>query len=287
MERQGFSNLIVRTHSELDLIDQAKTSEFFQKVHPDYVILAAARVGGIQSNSQYPAEFIYENIQIQSNVIHQAWKNGCKKLVFLGSSCVYPRLSQQPIKEKYLLTGPLEPTNEGYAVAKLAGIKMCEFYRKQHGFNAMSIMPCNLYGPGDNFNPESSHVIPSMISKIFEAKKFDLPTTTFFGDGSPLREFLYVDDFAKACLFILEKNDNENIINVGSKDEFTIKELAELISEKIGYSGEIQWDLSKPNGMPRKKLDTSLASKLGWNSMTKFTDGIERTLDWYKEAIDV
>lgn len=279
LEGAGFPNLILRTSQELDLRDQARVKEFFEREKPEYVFLAAARVGGILANMTYPAHFIYDNLMIQSNVIHQAFKTEVKKLLFLGSSCIYPKFAPQPIKEEYLLTGPLEPTNEPYAVAKIAGIKMCQAYNRQYGTNFICAMPTNLYGPNDNFDLETSHVIPALIRKFHEAKISGAKSVVVWGTGTPRREFLYVDDLADACLFLMENCDAQHaeIINVGTGEDITIKELAEMIKNIVGFNGEIIFDPSKPDGTPRKLLDISLIKKLGWRPKTTLEEGLLKT----------
>lgn len=270
----GAENLLLRDRQELDLTDQAAVEAFFAKEKPTYVFLAAAKVGGIHANRSYPAEFIYSNLAVQTNVIHSAWKNRVRKLLFLGSSCIYPRDCQQPIKEEYLLTGALEPTNEWYAIAKIAGLKMCQAYRQQYGFDAISAMPTNLYGPGDNYHPETSHVLPAMIRRFHEAKERGLSAVTIWGTGTPRREFLYVDDLADATLFLMRKYSAEQIINVGSGKEISILELAALTAEAVGYGGEVQADTSKPDGTPRKLLDTSRLDTMGWRASIGLKEGV-------------
>ena len=264
LTRSGYERQVTRTHAELDLCDQAGVRAFFAQHRPDVVILAAAKVGGIHANATYPAEFIYQNLQIQNNVIDSAYRNGCKKLLFLGSSCIYPKLCPQPIKEEYLLTGPLEPTNDAYALAKISGIKMCQAYRKQYGFDAISAMPTNLYGPGDNYHPENSHVIPALIRRFHEAKESGAAKVTIWGTGKALREFLHVDDMAEACVFLLENYSDFEHVNVGCQQECTIMEVARLIARVVGFNGEIDTDSGKPDGMPRKLMDSSKLYRLGW-----------------------
>jgi len=285
LEAEGFQNLLLRTHKELDLTRQDAVSDFFSREKPEYVFLAAARVGGILANDSYPAEFIYENLAIQSHTIHAAWANGVKKFMFLGSSCIYPRLAPQPLKEEYLLTGPLEPTNVWYAVAKIAGIKMCLAYRRQYGFNAIAVMPTNLYGPGDNFDLDSSHVLPALIRKFHGAKIAKKETVTVWGSGTPRREFLHVDDVADACLFLMQNYDSEDIINVGAGKDITILELANLVKEITGFAGALEMDPSKPDGTPRKLLDTGRIQSLGWQPRITLEEGIHMTYEWYKEYI--
>jgi len=279
LEGAGFPNLILHTSQELDLRDQARVKEFFEREKPEYVFLAAARVGGILANMTYPAHFIYDNLMIQSNVIHQAFKTEVKKLLFLGSSCIYPKFAPQPMKEEYLLTGPLEPTNEPYAVAKIAGIKMCQAYNRQYGTNFICAMPTNLYGPNDNFDLETSHVIPALIRKFHEAKISGAKSVVVWGTGTPRREFLYVDDLADACLFLMENCDAQHaeIINVGTGEDITIKELAEMIKNIVGFNGEIIFDPSKPDGTPRKLLDIGRIKELGWRPKTSLQEGLKKT----------
>lgn len=274
--RKGYKNLLLRTHAELDLCDQVAVREFFAAEKPDVVILAAAKVGGIQANSLYPADFIQNNLQIQLNVIQEAWRNKTRRFLFLGSSCIYPRLCPQPIKEEYLLTGALEPTNECYALAKIAGIRMCQAYRKQYGFDAISVMPTNLYGPGDNYHPENSHVLPALIRRFHEAKISGVPTVTIWGTGTPLREFLHSDDMADACVFLLERYSESEHVNVGCGSDLTILALAKIIAEVCGYAGKILTDPSKPDGMPRKLLDISKIRKLGWQPRIGLREGIQQ-----------
>ncbi|MDI6711721.1 MAG: GDP-L-fucose synthase [Anaerosomatales bacterium] len=283
LETGGFSNLIVRTHDELDLTRQADVEAFFEQERPEYVFLAAAKVGGILANATYPADFIRVNLQIQTNVIDAAYRFGAKKLLFLGSSCIYPKFAPQPMKEEHLLTGPLEPTNEPYAVAKIAGIVMVRSYRRQYGFNGISLMPTNLYGPGDNFDLTTSHVLPAMIRKFHEAKVAGAPSVTLWGTGSPRREFLHVDDLADAAVFLMERYDGEDILNVGVGEDVTIAELAEIVRDVVGYEGAIEWDTSKPDGTPRKLLDVSRLHALGWRARIGLREGIEQTYRWYCE----
>ena len=283
LRAEGYTNLVTRTREELDLCDQAAVYRFFEEERPEYVFLAAAKVGGILANSQYPADFIRDNVLIQTNVIDAAYRYGVKKLLFLGSSCIYPKHAPQPMKEEYLLTGPLEPTNEPYAVAKIAGIKMVQAYRRQYGFNAISLMPTNLYGPGDNFDLETSHVIPALIRRFHEAKVKGQPQVVVWGTGSPRREFLHVDDLADAAVFLMKHYDEEAIINVGVGEDLTIRELAEIIREVVGYTGEIVFDPSKPDGTPRKLLDVSRLHALGWKAKIPLREGLEQTYRWYVE----
>lgn len=282
LEGRGYSNLLVRTHGELDLTDQAAVRDFLGAERPAAVILAAARVGGIHANNSRPAEFLRDNLLMQSNVIDAAWVTGAEKLVFLGSSCIYPKLSAQPIKEDYLLTGPLEPTNEWYAVAKIAGLKMCQAYRRQYGFNAISLMPTNLYGPGDNFDLQNSHVLPALIRRFHEARINGDPTLTIWGSGAPRREFLHVDDLAGAVVFLLETYDAEPIVNVGWGEDVTIRELAEMIMSVTGFTGQLRFDASKPDGTPRKLLDVTRLTGLGWRPKVGLKQGIEQTYSWFK-----
>ncbi len=282
LELAGFSNIMVRTHHELDLCNQAAVAEFFAQEKPDYVFLAAAKVGGIVANNSRRAEFIYDNLMIQSNVIHQAHLNGVKKLLFLGSSCIYPKMAPQPITEDALLTGLLEPTNEPYAIAKIAGIKLCEAYRAQYGDNFISAMPTNLYGPNDNYDLQGSHVLPAMIRKFWEAKESSKPEVTLWGDGSPRREFLHVDDCAAACLHLMESYNEPGFVNIGTGIDVTIKQLAESIQEAVGYAGKIVWDSSKPNGTPRKWLDVSRLHALGFHHTIDLAEGIQRTIQDFK-----
>lgn len=283
LQQKGYNNLILKTRKDLDLINQKKVNEFFERERPDYVFLAAAKVGGIGANSTYPADFIYENLMIESNIIHAAYRYKVRKLLFLGSSCIYPKTCPQPIKEEYLLTGPLEPTNEAYAIAKIAGLKMCQFYNQQYGTNFISVMPTNLYGPNDNFDLETSHVLPALIRKFHEAKIKNLPYVELWGDGTPLREFLYVDDMADACVFLMENYDCNEFVNIGTGKEISIARLAEMIKNIIGYKGDIRWDRTKPNGTPRKLLDISKLTALGWRSQVNLETGIYKTYAWYKE----
>ena len=284
LKKQGYNNFILRTHSELDLLDQKSATDFFKKEKPEYVFLAAAKVGGIMANRTYPADFIYQNLQIQNNIIHHSYLNGVKKLLFLGSSCIYPRLARQPIKEEYLLTEALETTNESYAIAKIAGIKMCQAYNKQYGTDFISVMPTNLYGPNDNFDPETSHVLPALIRKFHEAKINNQTEVVVWGTGAPKREFLYVDDLADACIFLMNNYDNSEIINIGTDEDISIKELAEMIKEITGFTGEINWDASKPDGTPRKLLDVSKLHNLGWKHQINLPDGILSVYEWYQSV---
>lgn len=281
LERDGYRNLLTRSHAELDLQDERAVAAFFEAERPDYVFLAAARVGGIHANNAYPADFLRDNLQIQTNVIDAAYRAGCKKLLFLGSSCIYPKHAPQPIKEEYLLTGPLEPTNEWYAIAKIAGIKMCQAYRRQYGFLAISVMPTNLYGPNDNFDLQTSHVLPALIRKFHEAKESGANSVTVWGTGSPRREFLHVDDLADACLFLMRHYDDDALINVGCGADLEIRELAELIRGIVGFEGRIEYDTSKPDGTPRKLLDISRIRALGWSARIPLDEGIRNTYAWF------
>jgi len=282
----GYQNIITVDRHRLDLSNQLEVRRFFAIQKPEYVFLSAAKVGGINYNKSYPAEFIYENLIIQSNVINSAHENGAKKLMFLGSACIYPKVTPQPIKEEYLLTAPLEETNEGYAIAKIAGLKMCQKYREQYGFNAVSVMPANLYGVNDNFNIDQCHVIPAMINKFHNAKTLGKKNVTLFGDGSPTREFLHVDDLADALVFLMNKYDSPEHINIGSGQEYSIKELAEIVARVVKWDGEIVWDTSKPNGTPRRKLDTSKLDNLGWSASIDLERGIDDTYGWFLENND-
>jgi len=282
LNNEGAGQLILRTHADLDLTEQEAVDEFFATEKPEYVFLSAAKVGGILANRTYPAEFIRDNLAIQTNIIHGAWKHGVKKLLFLGSSCIYPRLAPQPIPEEALLSGPLEPTNEWYAIAKIAGVKMCQAYRRQYGFDAICAMPTNLYGPGDNFDPENAHVVPALIQRFHEAKGVHRHQVVIWGTGTPLREFLFVDDLADAALFLMRHYSGETPVNVGSGQEITIRDLAQLVSSVIGFEGAIDVDPCKPDGTPRKLLDVSRLSALGWRSQTSLKDGLRATYTWYR-----
>lgn len=275
LQSEGYQNLILRTHKELDLLDQVAVKEFFQKEKPDYVFLAAAKVGGIIANSRHLADFMYDNMVMQMNVIHEAWKNDCKKLMFLGSSCIYPKFAPQPMPESCLLTSSLEETNEAYALAKISGLKYCEFLNRQYGTDYISVMPTNLYGPNDNYHPEHSHVLPALIRRFHEAKLSNAAEVICWGTGKPLREFLYVDDLADACVFLMNTYSGNETVNVGTGKELSIKELTELVAEVIGYEGEIKWDLSKPDGTPRKLLDVTKLKNLGWEYKTELKEGIK------------
>jgi GDP-L-fucose synthase len=277
----GYTNLITRTRAELDLLDQAAVADFFAAEKPEYVFLAAAKVGGIMANQTYPADFIYQNLVIQNNIIESAHQHQVKKLLFLGSSCIYPKLAPQPIKEEYLLTGPLEPSNDAYAIAKIAGIKMCQSYSKQYGDTFISVMPTNLYGENDNFDLETSHVLPALLRRFHEAKEANAPHVALWGTGSPMREFLYVDDMAAACLHLMETYSAPEIVNIGTGEDVTIKELAETVKAIVGYEGEIQWDTDKPDGTPRKLLDVSKLHSLGFKHTISLEEGIKKTYDWY------
>jgi GDP-L-fucose synthase len=284
LKSDGFENIVSRTHAELDLTRQAETDAFFAAERPEYVVLAAAKVGGILANNTRRADFIRDNLLIQTHAIDAAWRNGAKKLLFLGSSCIYPKLAPQPMQESALLSGYLEPTNEPYAIAKIAGLKMAEAYRSQYDFDAISLMPTNLYGPGDNFDLDGSHVLPALLRKFHEATVANAPTVTMWGSGTPLREFLHVDDLAGAAVFLMRNYSSSDIVNVGSGDEVSIADLARLISEVVGYRGEIVHDLSKPDGTPRKLLDSSRLFSLGWKPEISLREGIASTYAWYKES---
>ena len=290
LEKKSYKNLILKTRQELDLLDQRAVTDFFKKEKPEYVFLAAAKVGGIMANKTHPASFIYDNLQIQNNIIHQSYLSGVKKLLFLGSVCIYPKLCPTPVKEEYLLSGYLESTNEPYAIAKIAGLKMCQSYNRQYGTNFIGIMPANLYGYNDNFDLNDSHVLPAMIRKFDEAKAEGRKEITLWGSGKPRREFLFVDDMAEACLFAMnqfdptaEQNDKGEIFfNIGAGDDITIKELSELVKEIVGFKGKIKWDKTKPDGTPKRLLDISKALNLGWKPKTDLAKGIKMTYDWYK-----
>ncbi|MFH1292370.1 MAG: GDP-L-fucose synthase [bacterium] len=291
LKGEGYNNLILKTHKELDLLDQQAVAEFFAEEKPEYVFLAAAKVGGIMANNTYPAQFIYENLQIQNNIIHQSYLNKVEKLLFLGSSCIYPRECAQPMKEEYLLTGILEPTNEAYSIAKIAGIKMCQSYNRQYGTNFIAVMPANLYGPGDNFDLNSSHVLPALIRKFHEAKVNKKKEVVIWGTGNQRREFLHVHDVASGCLFLMDnfnpdKEQNEGgkiFMNLGSGDDVSIRELAELIKNVVGYQGEIVWDANKPDGMPRKLVSIEKIRAIGWVPKISLEDGVKTTYDYFKE----
>ena len=274
LHRQGYDNIITRTHAELDLCRQGAVEHFFSAERPEYVFLAAAKVGGIGANSAAPADFMYMNMMLEMNVIHAAMKNGCKKLEFLGSSCIYPRMAPQPMTEQCLLTSSLEQTNEAYALAKISGLKYCEYLNRQYHTDYISVMPTNLYGPNDNYHPENSHVLPAMIRRFHEAKVGHAESVVCWGDGSPLREFLYVDDLANLCVFLMNNYSGDETVNAGTGKELTIKELAEMVARVVGYKGRIEWDTTRPNGTPRKLLDVSKAARLGWSYKTELEDGI-------------
>lgn len=282
LSRQGYCNIITCTHAELDLINQEAVNTFFQVKKPDYVFLSAAKVGGIGANSKYPADFIYQNLMIATNIIHAAYSNNVEKLLFLGSSCIYPKMAEQPIKEESLLTGALEPTNDAYALAKITGIKMCQAYNQQYGTKYISVMPTNLYGINDNFNLETSHVFPALIRKFHEAKINNEPIVTIWGTGTPIREFLFVDDLAEACIYLMNTYEEDKIVNIGTGIGVTIKELAESIMQVVGYKGELVFDTSKPDGTPIKINDVSYLNSLGWKAKVSLLDGIKRTYEWYK-----
>ncbi len=282
LDKLGFRQVLTRTKAELDLTDSVAVAQFFKAEKPDYVFLAAAKVGGIMANKQYPADFIYENLQIQNNIIHQSYLSGVKKLLFLGSSCIYPKLAPQPIKEEYLLTGPLEETNDAYAIAKIAGIKMCQSYRKQHNCDFISVMPTNLYGPNDNFDLETSHVLPALIRRFHEAKQNHLNQVTLWGTGTPRREFIHVDDLARACLFLMENYSDSTPMNIGTGEDISILELAKMTSAIVGYEGQIVFDSNKPDGTPRKLLDVTKLSNLGFKAEMGLEDGIRMTYEWFK-----
>jgi GDP-L-fucose synthase len=277
---KGYTNIVTKTRSEVDLLNQSQVEEFFAFENIDYVFDAAARVGGIHANNTYSAEFIYQNIQIQSNLIHYSWKHGVKKFLFLGSVCIYPKYAEVPVKEESLLTGYLEPTNDAYAVAKISGIKMLQAYNKQYGFKGVSLMPSNLYGIGDNFHPENGHVIPAMMTKFNSSNG---KSVTFWGDGTPMREFLYADDLADACLFAMNHFENAELINVGSGENISIKNLANIVAGVVGYTGDIEWDTSRPNGTPNRPLDYSKMTKLGWKPKHTLHEGLKKTYQWVIE----
>lgn len=283
LQNKGYNNIITRTSKELDLRNQQAVADFFALEKPEYVFLAAAKVGGIQANNVYRADFIYENLMIQNNVIHQSYVNGVKKLMFLGSSCIYPKMAPQPLKEEYLLTGLLEETNEPYAIAKIAGIKMCESYKRQYGCNFISVMPTNMYGPNDNYNLNNSHVLPALIRKFHDAKENNLPSVEMWGTGTPMREFLHADDLGDACVFLMNTYDGEQFVNIGSGTDLTIKDLALLIKDIVGFKGEIVHDLSKPDGTPRKLMDVSYLHSLGWKHKIELREGITQVYDDFKK----
>ena len=283
LEEKHYNNIYWIRRKNCDLRDRSQVDAYFKQSQPEYVIIAAAKVGGIHANSTYPAEFIYDNLMIQTNIIDAAYKNGVKKLIMLGSSCIYPRLAKQPMTEDQLLASELEPTNDAYAVAKIAGLRMARAYRQQYGFNAISLMPTNLYGPGDNFHPENSHVMPALIRRFHEAEKSDAPKVTCWGDGSAMREFLHVDDLAEACYVCMQDYEEDYHINVGTGEDVTIKELTETIVDVVGYAGDVEWDTSKPNGTPRKLLNVDKIHKLGWKHKIGLREGIVSTYKWYME----
>jgi GDP-L-fucose synthase len=283
LQNKGYNNIITRTSKELDLRNSQAVADFFASEKPEYVFLAAAKVGGIQANNIYRADFIYENLMIQNNVIHNSYLNGVKKLMFLGSSCIYPKMAPQPLKEEYLLTGLLEETNEPYAIAKIAGIKMCESYKRQYGCNFISVMPTNMYGPNDNYNLNNSHVLPALIRKFHDAKENNLPSVEMWGTGTPMREFLHADDLGDACVFLMNSYDGEQFVNIGSGTDLTIKDLALLIKDIVGYKGEIVHDLSKPDGTPRKLMDVSYLHSLGWKHKIELPEGIKQVYDDFKK----
>ena len=283
LERRGLTNVICRTHAELDLMDKGAVRDFFAREKPEYIFLAAAKVGGIHANATHPVDFLYNNIEIQNNVIHSAWEFGAKKLLFLGSSCIYPRLAKQPIQESELLAGPLEPTNEWYAIAKIAGIKLCQAFRRQYGSDFISAMPTNMFGPNDNYDLENSHVLPALIRKFHEGKVNSSPTVTCWGTGSPLREFLHSDDLARACLYLMENYSGEEIVNIGYGEEISIHDVAHVVKEVIGFPGEIVWDTSKPDGTPRKLMDSSKLFGLGWRPQVSLKAGIKLAYEDFLE----
>jgi GDP-L-fucose synthase len=283
LQRRGYNNLVLRTHRELDLRRQEAVERFFATERPEYVFVAAAKVGGIVANQSALADFMYDNMIMEMNIIHSAWQTGCRKLEFLGSSCIYPRLAPQPMKEDCLLTSSLEPTNEAYALAKISGLKYCEYLNRQYGTDFISVMPTNLYGPNDNYHPEHSHVLPALIRRFHEAKTAGLDTVTCWGDGTPLREFLYVDDLADLCVFLMENYSGNETVNAGTGKEISIRELTELVAHIVGYTGAIVWDATRPNGTPRKLLDVSKATAMGWTYKTELADGIKMT---YKDFLE-
>ena len=285
LKKQGYNNIIIKSRKDLDLINQDAVNAFFEKENPEYIFLAAARVGGIGANSTYPADFLYENMMIEMNVINSAFKNNCKKLEFLGSSCIYPKFAEQPITEDSLLTGSLEPTNEAYALAKISGLRYCQYLNKQYGTNYISVMPTNLYGPNDNYDSVNSHVLPAMIKKFHDAKENNFSAVTCWGDGTALREFLYVDDLADLCVFLMNNYNEQDPVNAGSGEEISIKDLAELVASIVGYKGEILWDATKPNGTPRKLLDLSKSLDMGWKYKTPLIDGIKMTYEDFRGVI--
>ena len=286
LRKEGYNNIGTRTSAELDLRNQQAVNDFFEKEKPEYMILAAAKVGGIHANNTYRAEFIYDNLMIEANIIHASYLNKVTKLLFLGSSCIYPKLAPQPLKEEYLLSGYLESTNQPYAIAKIAGIEMCDSYRAQYGCNFISAMPTNLYGTNDNYHPENSHVLPALIRKIVLAKMDNEPTVTIWGTGTPRREFLHVDDLADACFFLLQNYNEKGLVNIGCGTDVSIKELAELIVSEVGYEGQLVFDATKPDGTPRKLMDTSKINKLGWNAKTNLLDGVKKTVYEYLKIVE-
>lgn len=286
LQDAGFTHLLGRSRAELDLLDVSQVKDFYTRERPEYVFVAAAKVGGIMANSRQPVAFLYENLLIQNHLIHGAFESGVKKLLFLGSSCIYPKLAPQPLKEEYLLSGPLEPTNQWYAIAKIAGIKLCQAFRQQHGSDFICAMPTNLYGPNDNYDPETSHVLPALIRKFHDAKSARAPSVTCWGTGSPLREFLHADDLARACLFLMENFSDEQIINVGCGSELSVKELAEMVKSTVGYKGEIVWDKSRPDGTPRKLMDSSRIFALGWRPQINLAAGIRSAYEEFLKRAD-
>jgi len=287
LQKEGFTNFITRTSDVLDLRNQQQVADFFEEEKPDYIFLAAAKVGGIIANNTYRAEFLYDNLQIQNNIIHNAYLNGVKKLMFLGSSCIYPKMASQPLKEEYLLTGPLEETNEPYAIAKIAGIKMCDAYRSQYGCNFISVMPTNLYGYNDNYHPENSHVLPALIRRFHEAKENNAPSVTIWGTGSPRREFLFADDLAEACYYLMQNYNEPGLVNIGTGEDITIKDLALMVKHITGYQGDVVFDHSKPDGTPRKLMDVSKLTNAGWKYHTGLKEGIKLAYADYLDHISV
>jgi GDP-L-fucose synthase len=285
LQAENYTNLIFRTHDELDLEDQGKVRDFFEKESPEYIFLAASKVGGIHANNTYRADFIIKNLKIQNNVIESAYLTGAKKLMFLGSSCIYPKNAPQPLKESYLLTGILEPTNEPYAVAKIAGIKLCESYNIQYGTNFISVMPTNLYGPNDNFDLQNAHVLPALIRKFVDAKKQSHPSVTIWGTGTPLREFMYVDDMVDACFFLMKNYSGNEFVNIGVGNDISIKDLAEMIKMIVGFHGQLYFDTSKPDGTPRKLMDVSKLNALGWKAKVTLEEGLQKTIQWYTDQL--
>ncbi|WP_297989978.1 GDP-L-fucose synthase [uncultured Anoxybacillus sp.] len=287
LQADGYTNLVYKTSQELDLRNKNEVDKFFEEEKPEYVFLAAAKVGGIVANNEYPADFIRDNLMIQTNVIDAAYRNGVKKLLFLGSTCIYPKFAPQPLKEEYLLTGELEPTNEPYAIAKIAGIKMCQSYNRQYGTKYISVMPTNLYGPNDNFDLHTSHVLPALIRKFHEAKETNAPYVEVWGTGTPRREFLYSDDLADACVFLMKNYEDSEIINIGVGEDISIKELAEKIKNVVGYQGEIKFDTTKPDGTPRKLVDVSKINSLGWKASISLEEGLRRAYQWFLDNVAV